>query len=217
MPQMIPSKKFIATEKKPPQYFAEQIPIAFEEACNNFGFDPNNMTQSNFNACLMYVSENVMQKCNLKTADDNNVYTRSDYDIALLDYISNIYIGLCYRYNKLISIYGFCLLCNIQQNLLYMWENQIVKASTPTALQFVKKLEAAAEESKRAMLTDKGRNPVGILALLNHDNGYNLPGVSREVAKPQLSAQEIRDKFALLSDNKANSGDSIPDTIPDNS
>ena len=202
MPQMIPSKKFIATEKKPIEFFQREIPIAFNTACENFGYsDPESMTQSNFNACLMYISESVIQKYSLKEQVDTNIYSSNKYDIHLLNSILDIYIALCYRYSKMVSIFGFCLLCNIQMTLLQLWASGEKRSGTPEAVQFTKKLEQAAEESKRSLLIEKGRNPVGVLALLNHDNGYNLPGVSKETSAPRLSAREIRAKMGLLTDN----------------
>ena len=201
MPQMIPSKKFIATEKKPIEFFQKEIPIAFRTACENFGYtDPENMTQSNFNACLMFISDTVIQKYCLKKPVTNIVYSNSSYDIDLLNGLLDIYISLCYRYSKMISVYGFCLFCNIQPYVFTQWEIDKAKSTTPEHKQFLKKLEQAAEESKRSLLIEKGRNPVGVLALLNHDNGYNLPGVSKETAAPRLSAREIREKMGLLSD-----------------
>lgn len=208
MPQMIPSKKFIATEKKPLEFFQREVPLAFRTACENFGYsDPESMTQSNFNACLMFISDTVIQKYCLKKTVTDNVYSNSEYDIDILNGLLDIYISLCYRYSKMISVYGYCLLCNIQPNLLYLWENQIVKETTSSYLQLVKRLQASAEESKRSLLIEKGRNPVGVLALLNHDNGYNLPGVSKEAVAPRLSAREIREKMGLLSDKSGSDTD----------
>lgn len=210
MPQMIPSKKFIATEKKPIAFFQKEIPLAFESACKNFGYtDPESMTQSNFNACLMFISDTVIQKYCLKKPVTDIVYSNSSYDIDLLNGLLDIYISLCYRYSKMISVYGFCLLCNIQLQVLTQWESDITKSITPENKQLVKRLQAAAEESKRSLLIEKGRNPVGVLALLNHDNGYNLPGVSKETSAPRLSAREIREKMGLLSD-KSNSETDTP-------
>lgn len=208
MPQMIPSKKFIATEKKPIEFFQREIPIAFNTACENFGYsDPESMTQSNFNACLMYISESVIQKYCLKKPVTETVYANSSYDIELLNGLLDIYIGLCYRYSKMISVYGYCLMCNIQSYVLTQWEIDKAKSATPEYKRFLKKLEQAAEESKRSLLIEKGRNPVGVLALLNHDNGYNLPGVSKETAAPRLSAREIREKMGLLSDKSGSDTD----------
>ena len=135
----------------------------------------------------MYISEVVIQKYSLKESVADNLYSGTEYDINLLNGLLDVYIALCYRYSKMISLYGYCLMCNIQVSVLVNWKCETVRALTPETKQFVKKIEQAAEESKRSLLIEKGRNPVGVLALLNHDNGYNLPGVSKETAAPRLS------------------------------
>ena len=48
------------------------------------------------------------------------------------------------------------------------------------------------EESLSNKLADGKQNPVGVIAILNKHYGWNMPGVSREAAKPQaLPASEL--------------------------
>jgi hypothetical protein len=56
---------------------------------------------------------------------------------------------------------------------------------------FSKKISKYDEDSLQNLLTSGKCNPVGVLAVLNHSHGWNLPGVSREVAKPALTAENL--------------------------
>ena len=185
-------------KEKDASYYKNAIPETFLTACKMLGYtDPANITQNNYNACLMFIAENIMTRQELKENNSNR------YNMKLLSDIADIYIALCYRYNKIVSLYGFSLLCNIPIHNIEQWKCERVRNATPEVMDMLKKLETAAEASKRGLLTDKGKNPVGVLALLNHDNGYNV-GYSRESASERaLSISEIRQKIGLLSDNSA--------------
>lgn len=198
------TKKPVTDEKKSAAYFRNAIPAALHDFELETGKSAEEMTQSCFSAALMYIHDQAINENDL--LDNSNRYidnvSLKSYDIDLLQSIANIYIALCNRYVKVISVYGYSLLTGINYDLLLSWSSNARRNATPGAQGLIKRLESASEQSKRDLLTDKGRNPVGILALLNHDYGYNLPGVSREVVPARLSADEIRHKIGLLSENK---------------
>ena len=93
--------------------------------------------------------------------------------------------------NKEISIIGFTTLTGISESEIYEWGNNSIKLST-TASEIYKKLVTMREESLANKLADGKQNPVGVLAILNRHYQWNLPGVSKETAKPgALSAAEL--------------------------
>lgn len=198
------TKKPVNDEKKSAAYFRNAIPAALHDFEIETGKSAEEMTQSCFSAALMYIHDRVISKYDLQTNINRYLYdnTMKAYDTTLLDTIADVYIAIGSRYTKVVSLYGFHLLTGINYDVILTWSSNTRRNLTPEMLAITKKIESASEQSKRDLLTDKGRNPVGILALLNHDYGYNLPGVSREVAPARLSADEIRHRIGLLSDNK---------------
>lgn len=89
---------------------------------------------------------------------------------------------MCYKYNKICTISGYCKLTGINETVIYDWANEkrASKLST-SAYDLWEKLSKDYESSGEARLWS-GKNPVGQLAVMNRRFGWNLPGVSKESA-----------------------------------
>lgn len=74
-----------------------------------------NVIKNQFNAMLFYIRKYIP-----KINHDN---------LQLLDYIFNLYIELCLKYNRLPTIQGFSILSNISYNTLIRWKNGMLKVS----------------------------------------------------------------------------------------
>jgi hypothetical protein len=90
---------------------------------------------------------------------------------------------------------------------LNAWERGENKLSTKSS-EIVKKLTDEYEYSLECKLATANKNPVGIIAILNRRRGWNMPGVTRETAKPQLSSSELPKLATELHQN----GAQLPDT-----
>ena len=207
------------------EVFENDIDLYFNEFCTKEKIE--NMTeapQSIFYAALIYVYNHVFKNTNrlklkgklqgYNNNNYNNQYSNinnsncNSYNYEYLNYIADYYIYMCYKYNKICTISGYCKLTGINETVVYDWanENRALKLST-SGHDLWEKLSKDYENSGEARLWS-GKNPVGHLAALNRRFGWNLPGVSRETNQRQaLTAADIRQQLqnstdnALLSDN----------------
>ena len=207
------------------EVFENDIDLYFNEFCNKEKIE--NMAeapQSIFYAALIYVYNHTFKNTNrlkLKSRlqgyinnNYNNQYGNinnsncNSYNYEYLNYVADYYIFLCYKYNKICTISGYCKLTGINETVIYDWANE-KRASKLSASgrDLWEKLSKDYENSGEARLWS-GKNPVGHLAALNRRFGWNLPGVSRETCQRQtLTAADIRQQLqntadnALLSDN----------------
>ena len=207
------------------EVFENDIDLYFNEFCEKEKID--NMTeapQSLFYAALIYVYNHTFKNTNrlklkgklqgYSNNNYNNQYSNinnsncNSYNYEYLNYIADYYIYLCYKYNKICTISGYCKLTGIREDVIYNWGNE---SRTPqlssSANLLYQKLSKDYEASGEARLWS-GKNPVGHLAAMNHHFNWNLPGVSRETNQRQaLTAADIRQQLqnsannALLSDN----------------
>lgn len=207
------------------EVFENDIDLYFNEFCEKEKID--NMAeapQSLFYAALIHVYNNTFKGTNrlklkgklqgYNNNNYNNQYSNinnsncNSYNYEYLNYIADYYIYMCYKYNKICTISGYCKLTGINETVIYDWANEkrASKLST-SAYDLWEKLSKDYENSGEARLWS-GKNPVGHLAALNRRFGWNLPGVSREMNQRQaLTAADIRQQLqksadnALLSDN----------------
>ena len=207
------------------EVFENEIDLYFNEFCEKEKIE--NMTeapQSIFYAALIYVYNHTFKGTNrlklkgklqgYNNNNYNNQYSNinnsncNSYNYEYLNYIADYYIYMCYKYNKICTISGYCKLTGIREDVVYNWgnEDRTPQLSSSANLLY-QKLSKDYENSGEARLWS-GKNPVGHLAALNRRFGWNLPGVSRETNQRQaLTAADIRQQLqnsadsALLSDN----------------
>lgn len=133
--------------------------------------DMSKAPQSKWNAALLYVNKYLFKPNRDRLLVEPPL---SDaYNIELIDSICNIYIDLCYEYDKEISIMGFSKLTGINQDTFHRWGNRETRVSSK-AYEIYKKLNTENEESLSGLLISGKRNPVGILGALNRRHGWNM-------------------------------------------
>lgn len=209
------------------EVFENDIDLYFNEFCSKEKID--NMSeapQSIFYAALIYAYNHTFKGTNrlklkgklqgYNNNNYNNQYSNinnsncNSYNYEYLNYIADYYIYMCYKYNKICTISGYCKLTGINETVIYDWANEkrALKLST-SGHDLWEKLSKDYENSGEARLWS-GKNPVGHLAALNRRFGWNLPGVSRETSQRQtLTAEDIRRQLQntadspLLSDNSS--------------
>lgn len=181
--------------------------------------DMRTISQAVWNGFLMYTNRKLFKGTRV-LFDKKSAH--GSYDYILVDNICNYYIYLCTLYDKEISINGFMYLTGIDNDTITNWgyNNNIytdnteiiniynnngdvvstVKASQ-LRMRIYKKLIEGRQESLTAKLATANKNPVGIMAILNHYYGWNMPGV-RE-AKPQSIEQRSPEQIATEYGNGA--------------
>lgn len=173
--------------------------------------DLRQISQSVWNSALRYIYKHVFKgnKDALKahsniTVESNSIpSTFNRYNYEIINSIVDYYIlEMCMKYDKEVSILGFSILTGIDNETINIWGNDSKgdKLSS-SGFGIYKKLNVFREESLSNKLATGNKNPVGILAILNRHYQWNLPGVSKEQSKPQLSASELP-KFGQIAQNQ---------------
>lgn len=103
---------------------------------------------------------------------------------SIYEYISNIY-------DQLITISGFCKFCGLNENDLYF----IFKGegASRESIKLVKNIYKTTEESIVDRLTTAKRNPVGLIATLNHRYGWLNEGVQGITTTEERQALDVSD------------------------
>lgn len=198
----------VQEQEQTPEVFENDITLYLKLFCEENGIeDMAKESQGRWNAALMYINRKVfIDKSVLKLSRSLNGYINNNYnnqhsninnsncnayDIDKVNSICDIYIYLCYMYDKEISIMGFSKLTGINPDTIHDWGNNINKLST-SGYDIYKKLSAEREESLVNKLASN-KNPVAIIAILNKHFGYNMPGVGRDNASRNkvLTADEL--------------------------
>lgn len=165
--------------------------------------DIRSASQQNWNAALMFIKKHVFNDKSILKSKNNIITdkaimssTFNAYDYDIVDDICNIYIYLCMLYDKEISMVGFSNLTGINTETMLHWGNGEIKSSNKS-IGIYKKLNSQREESLSNIALTGKRNPVGPLAVLNHEFAWNTPEVNKAVAQRVLSSSEL----PQLSDN----------------
>ena len=180
------------------EVFANDIELHLSMFCEEQNIeDLRKESQAVWNGALRYIRRKVFpNKDILKSKTNINIYNNNipsnfnAYNYDLVNDICDIYIDLCFVYDKEISIMGFSNLTGIDNVIIQDWG--VNERLSKTSLEIYKKLIAFREESLSSKLATGNKNPVGILAILNRHYQWNMPGVTRETSKRQsLGAAEL--------------------------
>ena len=172
--------------------------------------DLKEISQSVWNGLLMYINFNLFKNTNrLRNIPDvksnllnNNALTNyNSYNTDLCSDIADYYIYLCRLNDKECSATGYEYLTGITYSTLKDWETGRRQAASPSSALIGKKLQIERENS----LSDKlltGKNPVGVLGILNHFYGWSGVGNMKEdTQKTAATLADVRKNARLLSDN----------------
>ena len=225
------------TKEKQIEIYQEKIPAALYSFYSDFLPENlkdnqteiekaiNDSSQNRFSAALIFVCNTVFQnRKRLKyqaykhlTPNYNNQST--EYDIDIIQAILDIYIFLCHKYDKDISVYGFHCLTDIDIETIYNWYREYKNGNVNSYIsaevsrkrfEISKRLIQGREESLTGMLTGSKRNPVGIIAALNHLYGWADNGRPEDNTSPAALPANSLPLFDSIS--SINHG-----SLPDNS
>ena len=183
-----------------PETFENDIELHLQLFCEQNGIeDVKKESQSIWNAALMYIHKNVFRdretfRNRKLIRDSNNIMdsTYNIYDMDMVNEVCNIYIYLCMRYEKEISILGFSELTGIPDSTVYQWGYTERKLSQK-GMEISQKLTKFNEESLSNKLASGKSNPVGIIAMLNRKHGWASP-YTADAARQQrevLTAEQL--------------------------
>lgn len=152
--------------------------------------------QSRWNAALLYINKYLFNGSKEPLKVDGNI--NNAYDLDLINNMCDIYINLCYEYDKEISILGFSKLTGINQDTFYDWGNESSRPGS-SGCEIYKKLSREREESLSNMLISGRRNPVGLLGALNRHYGWNMGQPRGASSEPKQSIEQIQQRYGLES------------------
>lgn len=170
--------------------------------------DMHKEPQSRWNAALLYINKYLFKvHPELLTAPHT---VSNSYDLNAVNDVCNIYINLCYEYDKEVSILGFCKLTGIAQDTVYQWGAESSRPGT-SASEIYKKLSQEREESLSNMLISGKRNPVGLLGALNRHYGWNMGQPRGSNSEPKQSIEQIQQRY--ITENREES--TVKPQLPD--
>ena len=112
-------------------------------------------------------------------------------DTDSLESLFDIYEYISNLYDQIITISGFCTFCGLNENDLYFIFRG--EGATRESVLLVKKIYKTTEESIVDRLTTAKRNPVGLLATLNHRFGWATEGVQGIQTTEERHALKVSD------------------------
>lgn len=190
------------------EVYEDDISMYLQQYINERGIqDMRKEPQSRWNAALLYINKYLFKENRERLYTDSRQY--NSYNIDLIDSICDIYINLCYEYDKEVSIMGFSKLTGINQDTIHTWGNKETRVSSKSC-EIYKKLNIENEESLSDMLISGKRNPVGILGALNRRHGWNM-GQPRGADGSQKGIAYSREEIAA----RIRQDSLLPDSLQD--
>ena len=168
------------------EVFETDIDTYLHLFCEENGIeDLKKESQSVWNSCLYYIykhvfkNNNILKDNTLMDIPNNNIKSSCNrYNIDMCMKVLDIYIyDMCMKYDKEVSLIGYCTLTGINRQTVYDWSNG-VHGSSAEGIDVFQKLKAFREESLSNKLVTGAKNPVGVIAVLNRQFGWASPYTS---------------------------------------
>ena len=179
-----------------PLFMESDVEMWMQEFCLENDIDNMKAESQNvFTAALMYIQKHMIP--DKKLLRNQEVYnngscmltTGNVYNNKILENLLAIYIYLCLKYDKEISLFGYSAISGISLFTLDEWAYN--DRSSSRSVYIAKQLIKYRQESLSAKLTSGKGNPVGVLAILNRFYAWNMPGVTRETSTRVLTADQL--------------------------
>ena len=128
--------------------------------------------------------------------------SNEQYDSNTIEIICNVYISLCFLYDKIPSVFGFAMLTGIDRQTIEGWITEAKKGSG-VSMQYrldrqksVMNLKAARALSLQNLAASGGKGTVGCLAVLNNEVWGKNDYISD--TKRALAVGELPDLYPLF-------------------
>lgn len=176
-----------------------------EECINNFFTDyfqrpvrPEEISKipiNVFEASLIDACRKLFPRGSFKKSDTGEELPGGVYNWNNVNTILDIYLYLCSKYNKVPSVIGFSLFTGIDYSYLYdLCERFELR---PEMQEVVKRINLLRENGISNRLIDGKSNPIGAISVLNHQFGWNMPGVRQVETKPRANMADIANTLGL--------------------
>lgn len=178
------------------EIYENDFEFAISEACKKEGIDDLRAAkQGPWQAVMRDVGKSIFGDNSILRDKDNivlegnNIPTNNNrFDYNIINILSEYYIYLSDRYDKLVSTEAFSLFINVPRETIARWKQ--LEPSTPRN-HIYKKIDNARRKCVLNHAYDNG-NVTGTLYVGNVEYQWNLPGVSKEQAnKSALPASEL--------------------------
>lgn len=188
----------------------ESVKFYISNFCDEMGIENlTTATQNQFTAALKVIGRKLFKNStDIRTTvytdaiKDNftDTYGSDTYDPDKMAILLDLFVFLCDSYDKAVSVRGFCNLSGMSVTEYYRWLEG--SGASKNHWNFAKNIKDLRHDSLTDILTTAKRNPVGILGILNHEYGWNMPGVTRENKRVvALEADQLPDLGAIKSAN----------------
>lgn len=155
-------------------------------------FITNRISPNVWRACLRHVGKQIYADGALKVEDR----TFNQYDADKVEEALNLYLDLCDEYQKAPSCYTFEAFTGVTDEILDLW-NRGERLTLDTVGNSKKRnFQTILKNARQLALEDKlengKQNPVGVIAIMNHEFGWNQSVPEIPTNKPKaLSSGEL--------------------------
>lgn len=184
-------------------------------------------SQNSFVAACEYTRRQCINKTDLMEYVPHTIQRtgttqyNEQYSAETVEILANIYITLCFLYDKTPSVLGFSMLSGIPRQLLEDWVKEakgVSSANRQDKQKSIKNIKEARALSLMNIAVTGGRNVVGAVACLNNETWNNQNRIE-DISSRVLSLSELPDlKYPQLniedktrSDAPASAGDAVGD------
>lgn len=169
--------------------------------------DMHKEPQSRWNAAMLYIQRNFFKpnagmlkadtyKSNIPNSPSMVNYNAYNEDV--INRICDIYISLCFEYDKEVSVIGFSNLTGVAIETIYGWNSDRGARPGTSCSDVYKKLSMFREESLSDRLYSGRSNPVGILGILNRHYGWNMGQPRGNTQAQTQSIESIQERYKSI-------------------
>ena len=155
-------------------------------------------SQNSFVSACEYARRSCINKPDLMTYTQHTIPTtgavvnNEQYDSNTIEIICNVYLSLCFLYDKIPSVFGFAMLTGIDRQTLEGWvaevKNGVTSSHRLDRQKSVRNIKAARALSLQNVAVSGGKGTVGCLAILNNET-WNNPTTPEQSARPLLCSE----------------------------
>lgn len=189
----------VTDEPKDETYYRNRISEEIVKFYRNCSIPKEKIMDAPLNtwsACMRYVHDRCINRKDLMIpyciGGNGSKAMSYKYDDNIVDMLLGIFLAECELFDKVPSVWAFAALTGIDLDTLEEWRiNYRHRELTPKRVGIMKKLGVARELALSNRISDGRRNPVGSIAVLNHEYSWNTEKI--ESADNRGSALALSD------------------------
>ena len=158
------------------------------------------LPQNCFLSALEYARRIAINRCDLLKGSPHKINERSGgtvwnecYNPETVEMLAEIYVNICFRLDRVPSLYGFAMLTGIERSTLQRWVEEAkgvtIASRQDTPKKGITDIKAARVQSLQNVAISGGKGVVGSIAILNNEL-WNTPTLEQP-KEHALSAEEL--------------------------